>query len=179
MRTSQGCWRNPYLLYGFSIFTHRVPHPFILPFASLRVRSLFLRTGAASMRTSLRHRTKHHRSTSELHWCDRAAIAEAVLRLAPRLYDLHDRGHSWWEVAAWLTTQGLPVTTGVSRSRGRRPNASLARATKRESVLAAPPAKHDAVTSEPSADEPSVRLVNGGQAARRSAFEVRPHIDDI
>jgi hypothetical protein len=125
------------------------------------------------------------------------------LRLAPRLYDLHDRGHSWREVAAWLTTQGLPVTTAVlggylrhspaaaarsspgrakapqARSRGGRPNAGAAPVTKRESLLAATPAKHDAAASQPSADEASVRLVHGGKAGRRSAFEVRPDTDDI
>jgi hypothetical protein len=130
---------------------------------------------------------------------------EAIVRLAPRLHDLHGKGYSWRGVAAWLAEHGLNVSTsvlgeylrgaavtsprrGFRPTKGRRPDGSrtsdLARPTPdplHDSLIQAEAPSMSSSGSPASAKQPTVRLVpaSAHAAARRSDFTVRPDSDDI
>jgi hypothetical protein len=127
---------------------------------------------------------------------------EAIVRLAPKLFDLHAKGYSWHEVAVWLTEHGLRVSKSVLGDYLRRMRANLRRAAAQrsrprrqasvssptttsaahpsESMLEQAPKRPANAPVERSTEQASVRLVRAADdGRRRSEFAVRPDSDEI
>jgi hypothetical protein len=140
------------------------------------------------------------------HRADALSKREAVIRLAPRLHELHARGYSWRAVAQWLTDHGLAVTHSMlggylrrvpdptARAPARRLKARHAVAARGASMVTVEPASppRDSMLAEvpplpgshslaAPAKQAPVRLVPAGSQAgsRRSDFAVRPDSEDI
>jgi hypothetical protein len=127
---------------------------------------------------------------------------EAIVRLAPKLFDLQAKGYSWHEVAVWLTEHGLNVSKSVLGDYLRRARANIRRAAAHhsrprrqasipssgttstahvsESMLEQVPKRPANVAAERSTEQATVRLVRDADGGRRrSEFAVRQDSDEI
>jgi hypothetical protein len=139
--------------------------------------------------------TPAHRATA-------VSKREAIVRLAPKLFDLHAKGYSWHEVAVWLTEHGLRVSKSVLGGYLRRTPANIGRraahharprrqasvpssattsaAHASESMLEQAPKRPSNAAAERSTEQATVHLVRAADdCRRRSEFAVRPDSDEI